>query len=447
MFHYQPNQKPVNFPWTNIPCARSKVLCLCIFLILGVLCSGCKKSSEPGSTNDDEWEAAKLKEPVVIYGRLINDSIDEIGRFTNQEKIYDVLEVKENVVHISDGTFSGWAYKNELISAKAPVAPARNDVGDVDHQMINEKVTVISWNTKIRVGKKTIGYKQVGQNLTVSKVSGDWLFVDSDGGGWIDQSAVVKYEDAVEYFSTKIENRTNADSYNCRASVYAHRDELEKAIADYSKAIEISPDNYHLYYNRAIRLAYMRQPEKAIEDYNKAIDLNPRLVVGYDGRASAKFELHQYEGAIKDYDEALRLKPRYADALGGRARCFKELGNFESAIVDYKYALRISPGAAWIRNSFAWLLATCADEIVRDGPNAIEHAMRACELTKWKEDSYVGTLAAAYAADGQFEKAIKYLDQAIELDPDSHMDIRETMYAAFKANKPYTESSDIEQQE
>ena len=42
-------------------------------------------------------------------------------------------------------------------------------------------------------------------------------------------------------------------------------------------------------------------------------------------------------------------------------------------------------------------------------------AERACERTGWKETIFVGTLAAAYAEVGQFEKAVATTQRACEL--------------------------------
>lgn len=45
-------------------------------------------------------------------------------------------------------------------------------------------------------------------------------------------------------------------------------------------------------------------------------------------------------------------------------------------------------------------------------------AIRACELTKWKEPSEIDTLAAAYAESGDFDEAVKYQTQAINMKSD-----------------------------
>ena len=42
-------------------------------------------------------------------------------------------------------------------------------------------------------------------------------------------------------------------------------------------------------------------------------------------------------------------------------------------------------------------------------------SMKACELSNWSEQDHLQALAAAYAENGDFDKAVKYQTQAINM--------------------------------
>jgi serine/threonine protein kinase/WD40 repeat protein len=66
-------------------------------------------------------------------------------------------------------------------------------------------------------------------------------------------------------------------------------------------------------------------------------------------------------------------------------------------------------------NELAWRWSTAAIPEARDGPAAIRFALRAVELTNRKEPQLLDTLSAAYAENGQFDKAVTAELEAISL--------------------------------
>src|SRR5208282_5264748 len=67
-------------------------------------------------------------------------------------------------------------------------------------------------------------------------------------------------------------------------------------------------------------------------------------------------------------------------------------GDFQDAVAHYLAALQLKPDAPDILNNLAWLLATCQDDHVRNGAQAVQYAQRACELTQNKQTMMLGTL-------------------------------------------------------
>src|SRR5208283_5201945 len=73
----------------------------------------------------------------------------------------------------------------------------------------------------------------------------------------------------------------------------------------------------------------------AIGDYTKAIELNPNDDYAYFRRGSAKYAKHDWDGAIADITKALELKPDDAFAYHTRGNAEESKGDWDKAIADY----------------------------------------------------------------------------------------------------------------
>ena len=72
-------------------------------------------------------------------------------------------------------------------------------------------------------------------------------------------------------------------------------------------------------------------------------------------------------------------------------------------------------------NELAWILATNPDANVRKPHEAVQLAERAAAITQHRDPRVLDTLAAAYASRGQFRRAIKAAQRAIQLADSAQM--------------------------
>jgi tetratricopeptide (TPR) repeat protein len=124
------------------------------------------------------------------------------------------------------------------------------------------------------------------------------------------------------------------------------------------------------------------------------------------------------------WKNCVALNPNNAFAQNCLADCLADEGRYEEAFAHFETALRIDPYNPEALNNFAFRLATCGWEELRDYDKAIRLATRGCEAAKWKDATVRRTLAVvhmnlatAQARDGLFELAIKNYRRACEVAP------------------------------
>lgn len=82
------------------------------------------------------------------------------------------------------------------------------------------------------------------------------------------------------------------------------------AIAGYTKAIMLQPDNAVYYANRSIANLRLENYGSAVTDASKAIELDPSYAKAYYRRGDAQFALSRFKEAMRDFKEAAKLAPR-----------------------------------------------------------------------------------------------------------------------------------------
>ena len=83
------------------------------------------------------------------------------------------------------------------------------------------------------------------------------------------------------------------------------------AMEEFTKAIELDPEYYYAYYNRALAYCRNGELESCIADYNKAIELNPDNVYWTIERGFLYMKLGDREKAIYDLERAQELGVPY----------------------------------------------------------------------------------------------------------------------------------------
>ena len=106
------------------------------------------------------------------------------------------------------------------------------------------------------------------------------------------------------------------------------------------------------YFNSGYDKAQVKDYYGAIADYTKAIELNPNDADAYYNRGNSKRNLKDYYGGIADYTKAIELNPNYANAFLNRGISKEILGDLNCACADLKKAARLGreDAAKWVAN-------------------------------------------------------------------------------------------------
>lgn len=114
-----------------------------------------------------------------------------------------------------------------------------------------------------------------------------------------------QYDRAIGDYTTAIELKPEyAEAYNDRGFAYYLKGDFERAISDYTRAIELRPNYPKAYNSRGV--AYMQGgygAAKSVPDFNRAIELKPDFRYAYINRANARLTAHPLL-ALQDFHRA-----------------------------------------------------------------------------------------------------------------------------------------------
>src|SRR5262245_37014928 len=83
-----------------------------------------------------------------------------------------------------------------------------------------------------------------------------------------------------------------AASYIQRGDDWHRKGDLDRAIADYTLALQFDPKSARAYFSRGLARHERGELEKALEDYNKSVDVNPHNANAYLNRGNLYATLH-----------------------------------------------------------------------------------------------------------------------------------------------------------
>jgi tetratricopeptide (TPR) repeat protein len=164
-----------------------------------------------------------------------------------------------------------------------------------------------------------------------------------------------KYDDGIQFFSDYIGRHSqDAAAYDGRAGIRWYAGQLDRAVDDYSRALELNADDISSLSGRGQIFAEIGQGPKAIEDLDLALlkiraasKPDPAWIEWYrhteafvhNGPGTALAALGQNASAMKAFEISISLSPENAWVYYNRARAYEAVHDRDRASADYRMAL------------------------------------------------------------------------------------------------------------
>jgi tetratricopeptide (TPR) repeat protein len=145
----------------------------------------------------------------------------------------------------------------------------------------------------------------------------------------------------------------------------------------------------------------------AIKQYREAIDIKPDYVEAYFNLGNALTKKGDVDDAIYNYRKALQIDPDFFKSYYNIAKILYGEGKIAEAIDNFQRALTINKETPQTLFNLSWIYSTSENKSYRNGKKAVKLAEKLCRLTGHQQPLALDALAAAYAENGNFNKAVE----------------------------------------
>jgi Tfp pilus assembly protein PilF len=301
---------------------------------------------------------------------------------------------------VSNGIISSIRGEDEFLQITAPISP-----GSSGSPVFNSNGDVIGIATLLIEGGQNLNFA-----IPVKYVSN--LLDNKNQKEWVDVAPAPAPElaPAPAPAPTPAQETTPEDNDKDKQI----EKQLEKQIEEYTVAMTLAPTDASLYGKRADVYSAQANYKEVIKDLTKAISLEPGNGQYFYDRHWAYYFLNEYELAIKDISRAIALKDKteslnmFTELYSHRGQLYLDLNQYDNALKDYAKAVKINPNV--------YLNYKPVGGISKNKLNDALHFHNKMVAIRPKNYGIYSSRADIYVALKQYDKAIKDLTKAIELD-------------------------------
>lgn len=264
---------------------------------------------------------------------------------------------------------------------------------------------------------------------------GRMYYKNSDYG-----EALSNFDKALKYIPKKDKDYV-ALTHAWKAFIYRVMDEYDKAFAEYTVAIKMTPKDVDYYDNRGELYYDLKDYASAEADYKKIMELEPANTLGYMGLGRNMIATEKYAEAIPYFDYAIKLDSSFGQAYAFRAQCYVALKDWNKATDDLISALESNNSKAFslmqelTGEAFDTFSAKLRLKSIKEPNNALWHYDNGVIHEHWEKYAkaieyykkamdvdahsiYAERIATCYNSINKYAEALKWVDKAIELNPE-----------------------------
>jgi tetratricopeptide (TPR) repeat protein len=248
---------------------------------------------------------------------------------------------------------------------------------------------------------------------TIARNPTSWMAHNNLGTALLNTERV---EEAIVEFINAVKLQPDyAAGHNNLGNAYLRLGRTDDSLRHLRRAIEIDPRYPEARNNLGNTLLQMGRQNEAAAEYNKAIEIDPRYAEAHNNLGALFLQMGRVDDAMAHLQKALELTADNASVHNNLGNALLRRGQLDEALLHYDKALALRPNDVQAQNNLAWLLATCPENHIRNGPRAVELAERADRQTRGQNPVIVATLSAAYAESGRFPEALRTAQRALDL--------------------------------
>jgi tetratricopeptide (TPR) repeat protein len=224
-------------------------------------------------------------------------------------------------------------------------------------------------------------------------------------------------EDIVGFEIMTRRDPSNAQLHDDAGLLYQALGRTPQAVIHFEASLKLKPDSAAAHFNLGTVLTLMGRLDEALARYRQALAIKPDYPQAENNLGNVLLLQGNTEEALQHMRAALRLDPANAEAHYNVGSVARSKGELAEAIGEFRQAVALRPDFTPAVVGLAWLLATAPDASLREPSEAVRLAEHAVHLTERREPGVLDILGAAYAAAGQFERAVSASQAALDLKP------------------------------